>query len=419
MVAATTNQTPTNGTEGMHFEPFAPIKAAGDVLVRLAPIINRSTLRKRAQDLRARIGDNPVLGDYLGREHAVELAIDRLFRRQRATGRWSKKFGDEATAEALSFAFALTEVHSRLPPRARAELEQRLYGSLKGPASLAPIVHEMTVAVHLMHRGWDVEFHDLEEGKGFDYIARSGGEEIEVECKRVSADKGRKVHRHDFGKFAGPLLPALQEFAHRRAADMVHLRVEDRLPSGEQDLLRLRSAVRGAMETATTTKGDAFTVDVLKAGLIHPSRVGESVLRQEVERHLGTGDYHFLYAGKGAELAILAVTSERRDQVLTYIYKQLKHAAEQFSQQRPAVIWTYIEGIEPQAWRRLVGDTGLERMSFRYMLGEHRQHVFCMAYSSAGELISHGGGHFVQGGPVLPYNRLEPEYKKLTEMLYG
>jgi len=321
--------------------------------------------------------------------------------------------------EALSFAFAIAEVHRRLSPKARIVLEQRLYGSLKGENSLAPIVHEMTVAVHLMHRGWDVEFHDLEEGEGFDYIARNGGEEIEVECKRVSADKGRKVHRHDFGKFAGPLLPTLQEFAHCRAANIVHLRVKDRLPSGEQDLLRLRRAVHGAMETASATKGDAFTVDVLKGSLSHPSMVGESVLRQEVEHLLGTGDCHFLYAGNGAELAILAVTSERRDLVLTSIYKQLKHASDQFSRQLPAAIWTFIEGIEPEAWRRLVGDTGLQRMSFRYMLGECRQHVFCMAYSSVGELISHGGGHSLQGGPVLPYNRLEPQYKKLVEMLYG
>jgi hypothetical protein len=252
------------------------METAGATLVRLASIIDRSALRKRADALRRQIDTNPVLGHFLRREHAVERTIDGLFSRRRSTGRWPKKVGDEAVAEALSFAFPLTEVHRRLPPKARTELERRLYGSLKGPNSLAPMVHEIAVATHLMHRGWDVDFRDLERGEGFDYLAKNGAEEIEVECKRASADKGRQIHRNDFGRFAGPLLPALREFAYCHSGDIVHLRVEDRLPGGSQVLSRLQSGVLSAMDTATTINGAAFTVNVLNAGLSHPSVVGRS-----------------------------------------------------------------------------------------------------------------------------------------------
>lgn len=403
----------------MHFEPTAPIEEAGAVLLRLAPIIGKPRLTRRAEELHARIGANPILHDYLSSKHAVELAIDRLFRRQRLTGRGPRNFRDGATAEAMSFAFALTEVHRRLPREAQIKLQQRLYGSLKGENSLAPIVHEMTVAVHLMNRGWDVEFHDLEKG-GFEYIARNGAKEIEVECKRVGADTGRKIHRNDFHRFASPLFPALGEFAHRRVADIVHLRVQDRLPSRDEDSALLRSAVQTAMETATPAKGDTFTVDIRRVGLSHPRNVGVDVMQQEVQQRVGTAHVHLAFAGQGAEFAVLAVTSEKPDRVLHAIYRQLKDAASQFSLQRPAVIWTYIEDIEPQVWRTLVDNTGLQRMSHKYMAGEMRQHVFSMAYSSAGELIPHGGGLLlVQGGPVLNYNRLEPEYQQLAHMLYG
>jgi hypothetical protein len=403
----------------MRFEPSAPMKAAGATLVRLASIIGKSTLQKRASALRAQIDSNPILGHFLSREYAIELAIDRLFRRRMTTGRWPKKSVDGETSEALSFAFALTKVHERLPPNARTRLEQRLYGSLKGSGSLAPIAHELTVAIHLMNRGWYVEFHDLEEGAGFDYLARNGADEIEVECKRASADAGRKVHREDFGRFAGPLLPALQEFAHRRAADLIHLRVKQRLPSSDEDLSPLRSVVLDAMNTATAVSTKDSTVGILRAGLSHPLEVGEAVMRQEVEHYLGTGHYHLLYTATSAELAVLAVTSEEHDRVLTYIYKQLKHAAAQFSRQRPAVIWTYIEGIEPQEWHGLLGDTGLQRMSNRYMLGQDRQHVMSMAYSSGGELVAHGTGHFLHSGPLVHYSRQGPESEKLARMLFG
>jgi hypothetical protein len=394
------------------------MERAGTVLLRLAPIIGKSRLTKRADELNARITGDPVLHDYISSKHAVELAIDRLYRRQRATGRWPKQFDDSATAEAMSFAFALTEVHKRLPPEARIKLQQRLYGSLKGENSLAPIVHEMTVAVHLMNRGWDVEFHDLETG-GFEYIARRGTKEIEVECKRVAADTGRKVRRNDFCRLASPLFPTLSEFAHRRVADIVHLRVQDRLPSRDEDLARLRSAVRTVMDTATPADGGTFTVDVRRVGLNHPRMVGRDIMQQQVQHHLGTAHVHVAFAGNCDEFAVLAVTSENPDQVLHTIYKQLKDAACQFSQQRPAVIWTYIEDIEPEEWRGLLDDTGLQRMSYKYMAGKTRQHVCSMAYSSAGELIRHDDGLFAHGGPVLNYNRLELEHQQLADMLYG
>jgi hypothetical protein len=173
------------------------------------------------------------------------------------------------------------------------------------------------------------------------------------------------------------------------------------------------------MDTATGTIGDAFAVDMLRVGLSHPSLVGDAVVRQEVEHYLETEHFHSLYAVENEELAVLAVTNEKRDRVLTYIYQQLKDAAEQFSKKRPGVIWTYIEGIEPEEWSSLIGDSALQRMSNRYMLGERRQHVFSMAYSSIGQLVSPGGGHFQYRGPLMHYDRRGPEYEKLTEMLYG
>jgi hypothetical protein len=83
----------------MRFKPSAPIKATGPALIRLASIIDRRMLRKRVDALTQLMDDNPVLGHFLGREYAIELAIDRLLGRKKTTGRWPKKIGDEATAE--------------------------------------------------------------------------------------------------------------------------------------------------------------------------------------------------------------------------------------------------------------------------------------------------------------------------------
>ena len=36
---------------------------------------------------------------------------------------------------------------------------------------LASVAHEMRVACHLMGRGYDVRFNDMEGGTGFDFLA--------------------------------------------------------------------------------------------------------------------------------------------------------------------------------------------------------------------------------------------------------
>ena len=49
------------------------------------------------------------------------------------------------------------------------------------------------MAVHLMSQGYDVGFHDLEGGAGHDFQASKDGAVIEVECKFISGDIGRKI----------------------------------------------------------------------------------------------------------------------------------------------------------------------------------------------------------------------------------
>lgn len=53
----------------------------------------------------------------------------------------------------------------------------------------------LKVAAHLKSRGFSACFHDLESGGGFDFLAFSNTIHLEVECKFLSADIGRKLHR--------------------------------------------------------------------------------------------------------------------------------------------------------------------------------------------------------------------------------
>ena len=65
---------------------------------------------------------------------------------------------------------------------------------------LWPLRHELGVAANLSKRGWDIRFHDFEEGGGFDFLATKDGMTYEVEAKAISAFTGWPIKPDNLNK---------------------------------------------------------------------------------------------------------------------------------------------------------------------------------------------------------------------------
>src|SRR6516225_4255507 len=72
-----------------------------------------------------------------------------------------------------SFVALTARVFPRLPEPAQNLLKSRISGALKDNVGLSPLAFEMRTVAHLMARGFDVEFHDLCEGGGYDFLAKA------------------------------------------------------------------------------------------------------------------------------------------------------------------------------------------------------------------------------------------------------
>lgn len=61
---------------------------------------------------------------------------------------------------------------------------------------------ELSAATHFTHRGHSITWPEMENGGCFDlFIQDMGIDGLEVECKSISNDKGRKIHRDDAREF--------------------------------------------------------------------------------------------------------------------------------------------------------------------------------------------------------------------------
>ena len=175
----------------MYFEPQAVPAELAPLVRRFVSITTWKPWAGRLENFDRRVADNPLLDEYFAQRYPIELAMGRLHRRL-VRGQRIDLPETYADTVLLSFVSMVARVYARLSPRGQVRLAGMLRSGLDGEAGLAPLEQEMGMAAHLMGRGFDVTFSDIETGNGFDLLAERNGATLEVECKTVSGDLGRK-----------------------------------------------------------------------------------------------------------------------------------------------------------------------------------------------------------------------------------
>lgn len=392
-------------------------KKVSDTLSRFLGIVGWRALQRRIVAVETEKRKSPILGEFLAEQHLIELELGRLLAHRRKTGRVPKKIPTRETYAALAFAAMLVGVHDRLSQKGKNVLAGRVRGRLKGNESLTALWHELTVAAHLMNVGWDVAFADLEGIARFDFLAEKDGLVVEVECKVASADQGRKIHRREFRRLATMVHNDLLNYIGTApGVRLVHLEVDDRLPTTDSKIRETADALVSLVTSDNASiSGLGFRAhaQVLDPGLCESSQ--ERAVREFIENSVSyPNSHHTFIVGRGQGMCLLAATSRQRDQVLAYIYKQLKRAHEQFSGERAGVIWANVEDISPDEWSLLRENSGLQRMSSRYLNGASREHICSLAYSSMGEVVMgevvRTRGHVSEIGPVLHYDNMQSPF---------
>ena len=157
---------------------------------RVAPYI---LWKKRWQEWDDQERSNPFLRDYLDTQFRIERAFEVTYHHYLAHHKVPRL--DPDSYELFSFLALLVKVHERLSEKGRTRLAGSMRDALRNSVGLVPVEIELRVATHLMRKGFDVDFVDLEQRERFDLLASKNGMEIEVDCKSVSADVGRRISR--------------------------------------------------------------------------------------------------------------------------------------------------------------------------------------------------------------------------------
>jgi hypothetical protein len=302
------------------------------------------------------------------------------------------------------FAAMTARVHRRLPADAQNRLRARIAGALKDNIGLAPLAFEMRTVEHFMRAGFDVEFYDLCNNGGWDFVMRKDEIAIDVECKAISGDVGRKVHlltqyqlgRELYRSMAAAERPGLVRFAVAT--------VPDRLFSHREFLLAVANTLTQALSESRDTAADDVCRVTYRETPITGSpfdffgspRVTNDVVIEFCQTELRETVRHLMMTFTPRRSAtVIAVRSAKPDTLLRTVLRQLKEGARQLSGDRPGMLCVQFRNMTSAELRDVAGTprqtsepTGIQLMTNEFFRGEGRDHVHTVAYTAPGDFVT-------------------------------
>lgn len=347
---------------------------------------------KRTEQLATDANTSPFLAKIVADHHWLEMELASQASVLKQQGSLQAEEIIPESMAALFFAGMVVELEARLTAKGRKNLNGRIRDGLK--AGFPGLYLELDVGLALLDQGYDIEFPDIEESGQFD-ICFSNQEIVgEVECKSLSADAGRKIHRRDFYRFMNSLHDPLRHSAAGSKNQLLVITLEDRLPSKKPKLAPLSEAAYRLVEEGKEgrTTGSYFSAELMSFESCFPNAdLSDAADFYSACRKAFGEDCHVSGGFSETGGTLVVVRSRREDDHSKPQLEALKKAASQLSGRHPGIIALQYEDIKAP-------DLALSHVRRRAALlanavfhSERGSHIPAVIHSAFGGLHHHEG----------------------------
>lgn len=391
----------------MHFELDVRPAEMPAFLNRLIEITGLTSWQQRERDFTKQLHDNPLIERYLDTQFGIERSMISVRHYRESTGGRTPSIKNTPRANLgvlYGFAAMVARVFPKLPLSAQNLLRSKIRGGLKDNVGLAPLAFEMRTAEHFMRKGFDVEFHDLCHGGGYDFHIRNSGIEMEVECKSVSGDLGHRVHllrQYQLGPY---LLQSMKDASKGGIVKLLVATLPNRLHGQREFMDAVGTRISQAIiEAKSVTDTQPCSVSYQEHSIVGspfdlPSlpQISETEVIDYCNRMLGDEIGHVIMMFKPHQSAtVVALRSTLPNEFLKGVYHNLKDASKQMSGTKPGVICVQFRNLTSRQLREFAESptqsgkpTGLQLMTAKFFDSNERAHVHTLAYTAPGEFLS-------------------------------
>lgn len=399
-----------------------------EVFSQFRELIDEPHWLKRTNAIKAEVRGNRFLKEHLLKENEMAFALATCTHLVRRYGTIPSNSNEiRPLYPAISFAAQVLSIVGSSSHEQARRFVRRIQGAFRNPDDMRAIRLEMTAATHFVRRGFAVSWPEMEGAGTFDLLVNDiGSDGLEVECKSISYDKGRKIHRRDALEFFHYLKPQIEPaIRNLRSGLAVVLTVPERLPAGVHEKRELARCVsRGILAPQCTSLEDGSVVriaafDVTALGERDPK--GRPVFTRETINSITTTHNReaMVVGGNNGGVIVLVIQSLKDDTLLHYVFDTVSQSAKkQVSKKRPAMFLIGLDGIDADSLLDVAKQdfdpsqppTQLRKAVSKFLAGSERDHIIGVGFLSSSVLTPRENGVVDSGGNAYHFPREESSF---------
>jgi hypothetical protein len=308
---------------------------------------------------------------------ALELQLLNIERiRENSQGKFSMIPAE--LHEGVDFIVGLGQTIPALSDEGKARLLGRLKKGFQ--EGLWPLQHELRVAASLNNHSCDIQFHDLDQGSDYDFLAEKDGVKFEVEAKAVSAFTGSPIKPEDVNRL---LVEVSEHFVwEENGIPVFRLELSTGLPHNRPQLQALISTINEVGKTRSPFSAPEVTIQLLVV-LKHLSSLQLAQATYQHAKLMG----RMVVVPPTLPRVVFELSSKQPVKLERKIIKVISETArEQFTKKRPGVIWTHLKYVPQEVFNHLSRSQGdrpclFDRVSNATLFSERRNHLSQLVYS--------------------------------------
>jgi hypothetical protein len=281
-------------------------------------------------------------------------------------------------------------------------------------------------ATHFVRRGHSIGWPEMEGLGRFDLLVKDlGTSGLEIECKSISEDKGRKIHRRETLEFHHLVKPNLQVLSRDiQSGVSVVLTLSERLPVMHKQRQALAKRVIDAILTSQSIELDDGSdirvsgFDMKAMGIVEKEK-GVTISREAIDQITATKNREVMILGNRRGAIIFVLQSRQDDTMLKYVFDTVSESAKnQVSKNRPALFLVGLHGIEAESLLSIAmqdRDSSQPPSALRvavsnFLAKQHRDYVIGIGFLSDGGLRPELNGVVNSGGSAYIFPKKESHF---------
>lgn len=363
-------------------------------------LINPQTWQKVANQTKLDMRAAPHLREYLRERHQLALTLSEL------SQFWSKykalpeKVSSIPHYQAYTFMSQVVSLNSQLTEKSKKSFIGRVKGAFRNPEDLKAVLQELEIATHLSRHHYHLDL-PREIGVGdFDWLATKDELAIEIECKFITREKGRKIKPRQAVETHHLIRTELSQLIKRLVGGLlirVNLNETEKLKNhvGRQALAK---AVKESLLTNNRVQKDWGFVEIKPFELNDSPFTKDEISPIEIQEFLSTSfnitnREIMVQFSPNSRAAIFTLEASKDDSLLESTFDTLEDAARrQLSRTRPGVLCAKFEDLSATQLNDIAKEDGqpspLRKFASRFLNNPKHNHITCLAFFADGDLVN-------------------------------